>query len=218
MKKKVLRSFIVMMIAVLVVSMMPVTASAATKKPGQVKITSFKVSAVSKATNKCTVTIKWKKAKNAKGYVVYAKHGDGKWKMQKKCGKYIRTFKLKGVPAGQFAIKVKAVNKKKSGKFSKVKSKYIASPLTLQQYVDRIEPEAKQDGVSFEGNKMVFIYDDIGCYLDDSLKAQINSSLDGFKSDAASIKKDFKVNCGLKNISIIFRYIDLGGTIFERQF
>ena len=211
MKKKALRSFIVMMIAMLVVSMMPVTASAATKKPGQVKIVSFKVGAVSKSTNTCTVTIKWKKAKNAKKYVVYAKHGNGKWVKQKTCGKYIRKFKLTKVPAGDFAIKVKAVNKKKSGKFSKVKSRFITSPLTLQQYVS-IYPAEKDEDATYEGNKV--IYTDYYGTIDDSA---INSFLDSLKSAAASDKNYYKTNCGLKYVSIVVRCVGTNKTV-ERTY
>lgn len=205
MKRKALRSFIIMMIAVLVVSMMPVTASAATKKPGQVKIVSFKVGAVSKSTNTCTVTIKWKKAKNAKKYVVYAKHGNSGWIKQKTCGKYIRKFKLTNVPAGDFAIKVQAVNKKKLGKFSKAKSKYIASPIYLQQYV-AIRPRDKADKFTYTGNQM---------FYEEYLSEEDEPS---FKSYATSLKNYYKVNCGLSNIKIIVRYVDAYGVPFERTY
>ena len=56
MKKKAVKSIVVMLIAVLVVALTPVTAEAATKTPGKVTIKSVSVSAVSTSTNKCTMT------------------------------------------------------------------------------------------------------------------------------------------------------------------
>ena len=241
MRKRAIRSLVVMMIAVMVVAMMPVSVSAASKKPAQVKITSLSVGKVSTKTNKCTVTIKWKKAKNATGYIVYAKHGTGKWIKQKKCGKNIRIFKLTKVPAGQLQIKVKAINKKKSGKFSKVKKKFIKSPMTLEQYINRCDPESQNyyygggTTLKFGGNTAFFntdldemiasdpdLYgvdlDSWSDYAKAEYKTSIYNNLDDMKKDAADIKKDYKLNHGILNVKVVFRYFHHGEVWVSRTF
>lgn len=86
------------------------------KKPGKVTKVSCKVKASKK--KKKSVTVKWAKTKNAKKYKVYLS------KKQKKGYKAVKTttktktvLKLK---KGTYFVKVKAVNKTKSGSFSKV--------------------------------------------------------------------------------------------------
>ncbi len=86
------------------------------KKPGKVTKVSYKVKASKK--KKKSVTVKWAKTKNAKKYKVYLS------KKQKKGYKAVKTttktktvLKLK---KGTYFVKVKAVNKTKSGSFSKV--------------------------------------------------------------------------------------------------
>lgn len=226
MKRKALRTLIVTLIAVMVVTMMPLTASAATKKPGKVKITSVKYTAVSAATNKCTATIKWKKASNAKKYVVYAKHGTGSWVKQKTLGKSARKLKIVNVPAGQVSFRVRAVNKKKYGKYSAIKSKYLASPLSLQQYADRIKPSMKtnQNGVKiwYSGNSMIVEYDitaDVGGVeltqeQKDSLQAALASDAN-LRSNAVTSKNEFKLNCGIANTKVLIRYLNNGGTVAQ---
>ena len=51
-------------------------AAKAVKKPEKVKLLSAKRSGLK-------ITLKWKKAKNAKKYQVYQKAGSGKWKLKK---------------------------------------------------------------------------------------------------------------------------------------
>ena len=164
MSRRRIRSLVIVLVAALIVTMMPLTASAASKKPGKVKITSFKVGAVSTATNKTTVTIKWKKASKATKYEIYEQGYDGTWHKLKTVKKSVRKLKITNVPAGQYNIKIRAVNKKTKGKFSAVKGKFIISPLTLEQYVNRVEPSLKYSKVgpyslSFTGNTVIFTYE-----------------------------------------------------------
>ena len=233
-----------MMIAVMVVAMMPVSVSAASKKPGRVKISSVTAGKVSKADNTYTMTIKWKKVKNATGYVIYAKHGTDGWVKQKKVSKNVRKFKLTKVPAGQTQIKIKAVNKKKSGKFSKVKTKFVKSPLTLQQYVDRVEPSAKYityDGhpVSFAGNWMRVDVDIVNEYiklydlylddfynsadefladLDEADKQSLISDLPDYAADSALFAKNMKLDTGIIGIRMMSRYVYDGKEIVSKKF
>ena len=230
MKRKAIRSSFILLVAIMVFAMMPVTASAAAKAPAKVKISSVKVGSVSTATNKTTVTIKWKKAARATGYVIYAKQGDGKWVKQKKVGKSYRSLKLKNVPAGQVSFRIRAVNKKKYGKYSAIKTKYISSPLTVQQYIDRVEPSSKNmkiyDGkVSFSGGQMIVSYDVEEIFsdssvdwnnLDDDQKAVLRTSLieDAHaKEMAEKFRNYFNLNCGIKNFRYTARFVYQGTTL-----
>ena len=144
MKGKALKSMIILMVAILVVTMMPLTASAATKTPGRAKITSVKVGAVSSTKCTATVTVKWKKVKNATGYQIYGKRYDESWVKIKTVGKNTTKWKIKGVYSGDFDVRVRAIRKKGGktykGKFSAVKHKFIPCPITLEQYVKKIGP------------------------------------------------------------------------------
>ena len=80
----------------------PDTAAAASKKPGKTKITSCKV-------QDNTVTLKWKKAKNAKSYRVFVQTGGDKWKYWKKVKK---TSANKKKYSNKLKYKLKASGKK----------------------------------------------------------------------------------------------------------
>ncbi|MBQ6152006.1 MAG: hypothetical protein IJJ03_10185 [Mogibacterium sp.] len=146
--RRTAKSIAIVLAAVMIFTMFPLTASAASNKPGKVKIKSFKVSSVSTFSNTATVTIKWKKASKATGYWVYERQPDGSWKLLKKLGKRYAGIRIYSVYAGQRAFKVRAVRKVKKktykGSFSAVKSKFIASPLTLEQ-LSRIEGEPTEE-------------------------------------------------------------------------
>ena len=223
MKKNALRSFVVMMIAVMVVAMMPVTAHAATKKPAKVKVTSVKVTAVSTSTNNTTMTIKWKKANRATGYIIYAKHGNNPWVKQKKVGRFTRKITLQNTPAGQIYVRVRAVNKKKLGKYSTIKKKYIASPLTLQQYANRIEPSMKYGGsdvdVIYSGNTATYVYDLYNNYGEltseqlEAVKSQVNTKGATLQSSAKSMISTLKLNAGISGVTVIYKYTYNGETL-----
>ena len=132
MKKKssMMRKLMVLMMALAVVvsySVLPMnqTFAASAKKPAKVK--SLKVKALNDS--ETSIQLKWKKAKKAKKYQVY--------RATKKKGKYKKvatvkktTYVNKGLKDGKkYFYKVRAVNGKKKGKFSAVKSataRYVA--------------------------------------------------------------------------------------------
>ena len=218
MKRNAIRSLVVMMIAVMVFALTPVPVSAASKAPARAKITSVKVAAVSTSTNKTTVTIKWKTAKRAKGYIVWVKHGTGQWVQQIRLGKRYRKLKLMNVPAGQFEVKVQAVNKKKLGKFSNVKSKFIVSPMTLTDYANRVEPSMKYGGsdvkISFAGNTVTYTYDLSGkiSSIDDA-KAAINANAPNLKNAAQKIIDAARLDAGISGVTVIYNYVYNGTTL-----
>ena len=205
MRSKRIKSLVILLIAALIVTMMPLTASAASKKPGKVKITSFKVSAVSASTNKTTVTIKWKKASNAKKYEIFEQGSDGVWRKLKTVKKSVTKLKITSVPAGQYNIRIRAVNKKKKGKFSAVKGRYIASPLTLEQYIKRFSPSLQSSVYgsfvrTFSGNTIYYTFevtkhdyfagmtkDEVIADSYDDLLKYINDSKAGMASDVNNL-------------------------------
>lgn len=217
MKRNAIRSLVVMMIAVMVFALTPVPVSAASKAPAKVKISSVKVAAVSKTTNKTTVTIKWKTAKRAKGYIVWVKHGTGQWVQQIRLGKRYRKLKLMNVPAGQFEVKVQAVNKKKLGKFSNVKSKFIVSPMTLADYANRVEPSMKNGGkgvtVSFSGNTITYTCDVSGEINSiDEATAAINANAPNLKNAAQKIIDAARLDAGISGVTVVYKYVYNGNS------
>lgn len=77
-----------------------------------------KVSGLKATVNeKKVITLRWKKAKNAKKYQVFVAT---KKKFKKKKTTKKRTFVLKGKPGKVYKFKVRGISKKKIGKFSKV--------------------------------------------------------------------------------------------------
>lgn len=231
MKRNAIRSLVVMMIAVMVFAFTPVPVSAATKAPGKVKIKSVKVSNISAYRNTCTITVKWKKAKKATKYIVYMKFGDNQWEKVKKLGRLYRGLRYYNAPCGQVQVKVQAVNKKKKGKFSTVKTKYITSQLTAQQYVDRVEPGVKNKtiyggSISFSGSKMIVSYDvnkvfsDASEYNWSAPSAEVKAKLINYlnvdahaKEEADKFRRTFDVSCGIKNFSYTARFVNNGNEI-----
>ncbi len=125
-----MRKIMVLMMVLAVVvtySVVPMNQSfaASGKRPAKVK----SVKAVALGDSETSINVSWKKAKHAKKYQVY--------RATKKKGKYKRvattkqlTYTNKNLKDGKkYYYKVRAVNGKKKGKFSKVKSakaKYVA--------------------------------------------------------------------------------------------
>ena len=235
MKRNAIRSLVVMMIAVMVFALTPVPVSAASKAPGKVKKVSVKVtSAVSTTTNKTTVVIKWKKAKKATGYIIWAKHGTGEWVKQKKVGKRYTKLKLLNVPAGQLDVKVQAVNKKKKGKFSAIKSKFIASNTTFERYVKSInfsylrdiENAAKDKGftTSVSGNTVTFTCDLAadGYTLSDSdiAKLEPTASADLAKRNvfAQELQNEIRLDTGISGVKVAFKYMYGAKTVASKTF
>ena len=76
MKKKLKRSILMLFLAIMMITILPTSASAATNKTTPGKVTLTKVS--SSAYNK--ITINWEKTSNATNYVIYyKKSGASKW-------------------------------------------------------------------------------------------------------------------------------------------
>ena len=88
--------------------------AAKAQKPAKVNLTSVQASGTK-------ITVKWKKAKNAAKYQVYAREGNGSWKKKKQLKK--RTFAMTGTQGAKYSFKVRGVSRKNvKGAFSKVKT------------------------------------------------------------------------------------------------
>jgi hypothetical protein len=112
--RKSIRVLLVMTVALVMAAGLTISASAAVKVPAKVA----GVTAIKPTTN-TVITIKWNKAKNAKQYQVnYKKATAKKWTVVKtKALKITR----KGLKANtKYNFKVRGINGKKYGKFSKV--------------------------------------------------------------------------------------------------
>lgn len=117
MKKTMKKTMAVLLAIMITVSFMPVLSSAATVTlhyPTGVKAVS---------TSSTSITLSWKKVKNAKGYKIYKKRADwDKYRMVKKITrgstvKWLSTDLKKGK---KYYYKIRAINGKKYSKFSKV--------------------------------------------------------------------------------------------------
>lgn len=216
MKRKSLRGLIVVMVAALVFTMMPLTASAASKNPGKTKITSYKVGKYKASTNSAKVTIKWKKAKKATGYIIYGKHGDGNWEKVKKVGRFKNGLIVKKAPAGYISFRVQPIRKVKGktyvGKMSGVKTKFIKSKLSLEQYVNKFEPELRNRNVNgavvtFSGNNAIFTVDltndpkfsEVNPYsITQAEKNEVYEALADMQGTATRFRASIEANTGIK--------------------
>ena len=116
MKKSVLRMvpFVIVMILCFCAVGVHDISYAAAKKPAKVKITKVTVNESNE------ITVKWKRAKGAGSYQIYAKAGESRFqkvKTQKK-----PKYRMQGEEGTVYSFKVRALKGKKKGKFSKVKS------------------------------------------------------------------------------------------------
>lgn len=115
--RRTVKVVIAMLTAMLMLfSLMPMGVYAAKSAPGKAEIKT------AKSINHNTVEITWKKMKSAEKYQVYrAKKKDGKYKKVKTTKKTI--FENDGLKTGQkYYYKVRAVNSKGKGDFSKIKA------------------------------------------------------------------------------------------------
>ena len=228
--RRTAKTIAIVLAAVMIFTMFPLTASAASNKPGKVKIKSFKVSSVSSISNTATVTIKWKKAKKATGYWVYERQPDGSWKILKKLGKRYSGLRIYNESAGQRAFKVRAVRKVKKktykGSFSAVKSTFIKSPLTLEQlsriegdpneYTEKLDNNGSTCYFKVTGNNVAVSYKFVG---DASKKPDANSFFDAIKSDMLSICRDARLQSGIigvkVNVSLFYNGENLGSRAYS---
>ena len=126
--KKRSRKMVLLLVLCIVVSFGLTVPALAAKKPKKPKLISVKVSGSYK------VTIKWKKAKNAKKYELYASIDGGKFK-KISTGKK-RSYVHKDVEPGHtYRYKVRATNGKKKSGYSKTKSVTIKKT-TKDYYTD----------------------------------------------------------------------------------
>lgn len=210
--RKSSRCLALILAAVMIIAMFPMTVSAATSKPGAVKISSFKVDSVSQYTNTTTVRIKWKRAKNATGYWVYELQPNGKWKVLKKLGKNYVGINISSVYAGQRGFKVCAVRKvgKKTykGKFA-VKKKFIKSPLDFEQ-ICKLEGDATESSsqiddagsvysLKVKGNSVDVSYEFVGAPEE---KPDANTAFANIKSDMLKICKTARLQHGVTGVTV----------------
>ena len=126
-----------------------VSSYAASKKPAKVKISSLKASGLK-------MTLKWKKAKNAKKYQVYVKMGAAKWALKKTLKK--TAFSMSGAEGTEYCFKVRGVNGKKKGSFSTIKKISIPKEEKPEEDIDGEitileQPEMQ---VAKDGDKVTF--------------------------------------------------------------
>ena len=93
---------------------------AATKKPATPKITSVKKTSTNTMSRSIKVT--WGKTKNAKKYELWKKEGSGKFKKIKATKSLKATITATKQSSVKVSFKVRGINGKLKGKFSKVKS------------------------------------------------------------------------------------------------
>ena len=108
------------------------TGSFAASKPG-------KVTGVSaKAASSSSVTLKWKKAKGAKGYQIYKVTNNGSKKIATVKGASKKTYTVKKLKSNtRYRFKIRAFNKKKKyGKFSKTVSVRLPKKTTVLLILD----------------------------------------------------------------------------------
>ena len=101
-------------------------------------------------------TLKWKKAKRAAKYQVYVKKGAGRWKKAKTTK--TRVYKMTGAYDTKYSFKVRGVNGKKKGKFSRVSSLKTfkkPKPIVIKPDQDSSgnEESAKDEGDSKDNSK-----------------------------------------------------------------
>lgn len=147
MRKKTKHFVLFTLILSLILSMSLMDVNAATKKPAAVKRSSIKVSKSTSTTKSATLTIKWKKAKRAKKYLVaYKVKGAKKYKKVKTKKKTITLKNLKG--SKKYVVKIQSQNGKKHSKYSKAKTfttKKLVTPLKLNQSSVTLYEKYKDD-------------------------------------------------------------------------
>ncbi len=137
--------FAIVLSLVFSISLMDV--NAATRKPATVKTSSIKVSKSTSTTKSATLTIKWKKAKRAKKYLVaYKVKGAKKYKKVKTKKTTLTIKNLKG--STKYVVKIQSQNGKKHSKYSKAKTfstKKLVTPLKLDKSSVTLYAKYKDD-------------------------------------------------------------------------
>lgn len=222
--KRTAKALAMILAVAMIITMFPLTASAASKKPGKVKISKFSVSSVSTSTNTCKVTIKWKKVKNATGYQIYYKRGSDPWVKQAKVGKKYRAYTITGVPAGNYQFKVRAIRKIKKktykGSFSKVKAKFIASPLTFEKlpgsfYRDGYVPKYQGVPYTISGNTVTYTEDITGESIPEE---EINKWFDDQTAAFKAASADIMNYTGVSGVRFVYNLTINGSVAYSRTY
>ena len=110
--------------------------AAKSSKPAKATIKSVRASGTK-------ITVKWKKAKNAAKYQVYARKDDGSWQKKKQLKGL--SFSMAGTEGAKYSFKVRGISRKnKKGAFSKVKS------VTIPKGEEPAPPEETYGDIGFE--------------------------------------------------------------------
>lgn len=177
---------------------MPEDVSAATKKPGKVKITkAVKLNRM--------ITVTWKKTKKAKKYQIYLKEGKKKWKKVatvKANGKAKQSYKIKKLKWNtKYIVKMRAINGKKKGKWSGLWGGRLGKKTTLQALVKKNKSLKKEvDRLQNDLNEEEGISANVGV-VGNTIKiveAFVGTDCTDYLSDArSSMKREF-VNAKMK--------------------
>lgn len=222
--KRTAKSIVLILAIAMIFTMFPLTASAASYKPGRVKISKFSVSSVNKSTNKCKVTIKWKKVKKATGYQVYYKRGSDDWVKQGTVGKNYVSYTITSVPAGSYQFKVRAIRKVKKktykGSFSVVKKKFIKSPLTFEKLPgdfgrDGYVPQVEGTPYTISGNTVTYTEDITGFAITEE---QANMWFDNQTSLFMTASSDIKKYTGVSGVKFVYNLTENGAVVYSRTF
>ena len=239
MKASIKKSVIFIAVFILFACMIPALASPvhAAAKPARVKIKAPKVVYMK------NVKVSWKKTKNAKKYevLVYDTKTKKWYKNKDKITK--TTFTFAGKYNRTYKIKVRALNGKKKGPFSKVKTiKTLKKPKNLKKFYDK-SPEFRKDiedetvainknleslgmsiQVSVTGNAVLYRFSIpaiTASELDPVLLEELTTTLAGIQTkDEAHlielIKADQKLT-GLTDIIYKFEYVDSQSVVLLTQ-
>ena len=180
---------------------------AASKKPAKVKISSVK------AVSSSSVKVTWKKASNAKKYEVYvsakAKKGFKKAATVSKSTKSytVTKYNKKALKAGtKYYFKVRAVNGKKKGAFSKVKAvKTKAKPAAVKTNTVYVTPEwlnSAQAGQQSGYSKIVVCEVSYGKPEASYAKGHVPGAINVFSTEVEDASGDPGVNKAYNLLSV----------------
>ena len=147
MKKNSIRALMLFLFLITLSAGLSIPASAATaKKPARPVITYAKLQ------SNGSIIVKWKKAANAKKYILYVSENNGKYK--KLATQTKRSFTHKGLKAGAvYSYKVRAINGKKKSADSKVKK--VKAPTVWGYYTILKNYMIKKKQKNADGNPII---------------------------------------------------------------
>lgn len=220
----------------LIMQLVPVfNSSAASSKPGTVKVTYARAATAPAKVGKGTVTVKWNKVSGATGYQIFVKRTDGKWKKVLTVKGSKKSAKVKAY-VGKNRIRVRAIRKKDGetlyGKYSAAKAVTVTSKRTVQSYIKKnpkvdkqIRKEAKSSGmtVKFRYNDIIYTYD-LANIIDDEnivgkeLKDSLNDALNDRKGEFVDLCSEIEKSLKVGGVRIIVRYTYNGKLVIKKAF